>query len=231
MTDGIIVGRRYEPFTGRGRRTGVLFLRICYTVATMKHTITRAQAWELLTKYNKYPFHLQHALTVEGVMKWFASELAYGDEADFWGVVGLLHDIDFEQFPDAHCVKAPELLRAGGADDELIHAVCSHGYELTVDIKPEHEMEKVLYATDELTGLIWAVAIIRPSKSVQDMEVKSVKKKYKVANFAAGCSRAVIEKGALMLGWNLDTLIEKTILAMRSCEASVNAFMADSTSA
>lgn len=164
-------------------------------------------------------------------MKWFASELAYGDEADFWGVVGLLHDIDFEQFPDAHCVKAPELLRAGGADDELIHAVCSHGYELTVDIKPEHEMEKVLYATDELTGLIWAVAIIRPSKSVQDMEVKSVKKKYKVANFAAGCSRAVIEKGALMLGWNLDTLIEKTILAMRSCEASVNAFMADSTSA
>ncbi|MDR0636678.1 MAG: hydrolase [Treponema sp.] len=197
----------------------------------MKHTITRAQAWELLTKYNKDPFHLQHALTVEGVMKWFASELAYGDEADFWGVVGLLHDIDFEQFPDAHCVKAPELLRAGGADDELIHAVCSHGYELTVDIKPEHEMEKVLYATDELTGLIWAAAIIRPSKSVQDMEVKSVKKKYKAANFAAGCSRAVIEKGVVMLGWSLDTLIEKTILAMRSCESSVNAFMARSTSA
>ncbi|MDR2417426.1 MAG: hydrolase [Treponema sp.] len=197
----------------------------------MKHTITRAQAWELLTKYNKDPFHLQHALTVEGVMKWFATELAYADEADFWGVVGLLHDIDFEQFPDAHCVKAPELLRAGGADPELIHAVCSHGYELTVHIKPEHEMEKVLYATDELTGLIWAVAIIRPSKSVQDMEVKSVKKKYKTANFAAGCSRAVIEKGAAMLGWNMDTLIEKTILAMRSCEASVNAFIAHSTSA
>jgi predicted hydrolase (HD superfamily) len=197
----------------------------------MKQTITRAHAWDILTKYNKDSFHLQHALTVEGVMRWFAAERAYGDEADFWGIVGLLHDIDFEQFPDAHCIKAPELLRTGGADDELIHAVCSHGYELTVDIKPEHEMEKVLYATDELTGLIWAAAIIRPSKSVQDMEVKSVKKKYKAANFAAGCSRTVIEKGAVMLGWDLDMLIEKTILAMRSCESRVNAFMAGSAGA
>ncbi|MDR0663648.1 MAG: hydrolase [Spirochaetaceae bacterium] len=178
--------------------------------------ISREQAWELLNQYNKDPFHLQHALTVEGVMKWFANELGYGGETEFWGNAGLLHDIDFEMYPDQHCLKAPELLRSGGASDALIHAVCSHGYGLTVDIKPEHEMEKVLYAVDELTGLIWAVAIIRPSKSVQDLEVKSVKKKYKSPNFAAGCSREVIEKGAAMLGWDLDTLIEKTILAMRS---------------
>jgi predicted hydrolase (HD superfamily) len=188
-------------------------------------TLSRAAAWELLNKYNKDPFHLQHALTVEGVMKWYARELGYGAEEEFWGNVGLLHDIDFEEFPNEHCIKAPELLRAGGAGEDLIHAVCSHGYGLTNDIKPEHEMEKVLYASDELTGLIWAVAIIRPSKSVQDMEVKSVKKKYKTLNFAAGCSREVIEKGAAMLGWELDVLIGKTILAMRSCEASVNAFM------
>ncbi|MDR1326507.1 MAG: hydrolase [Treponema sp.] len=193
----------------------------------MKHTITRAQAWDLLTKYNKDPYHLQHALTMEGVMKWFARNPTYSDEADFWGIVGLLHDIDFEQFPDAHCIKAPELLRAGGADDALIHAVCSHGYGLTVDIKPEHEMEKVLYATDELTGLIWAVAIVRPSKSVSDLEVKSVKKKYKTTSFAAGCSREVIQKGAAMLDWDLDTLIMKTIYAMRSCETGVLTFMGD----
>jgi predicted hydrolase (HD superfamily) len=192
--------------------------------------MTREEAWELLKAYNKDPFHLQHALTVEGVMRWFARDLGYGGEEDFWGIAGLLHDIDFEQYPDEHCIKAPELLRAGGAGEALIHAVCSHGYDLTVEIKPEHPMEKVLYATDELTGLIWAAAIIRPSKSVQDMEVKSVKKKYKAANFAAGCSRPVIEKGTAMLGWDLDTLIEKTILAMRSCEASVNAFMAETAS-
>jgi predicted hydrolase (HD superfamily) len=184
-------------------------------------TITRDQAWELFRTYNAEPFHLQHALTMEGVMRWFAEDLGYGAAADFWGMVGLLHDIDFEQFPDEHCIRAPELLRKGGAGEELIHGVCSHGYELTVDIKPEHEMEKVLYATDELTGLIWAAAIIRPSKSVQDMEVKSVKKKYKTPAFAAGCSREVIEKGAAMLGWDLDTLIQKTILAMRSCEEAV----------
>ncbi|GHU91389.1 HDIG domain-containing protein [Spirochaetia bacterium] len=191
----------------------------------MKSSLSRDQAWELLKQYNKDPFHLQHALTVEGVMRWYAADLGRGDEADFWGIVGLLHDIDFEEYPDQHCIKAPELLRSGGADEALIHGVCSHGYELTVDVKPEHEMEKVLYAADELTGLIWAAAIIRPSKSVMDMEVKSVKKKYKTANFAAGCSREVIEKGAAMLGWELDKLIEKTILAMRSCEADINAFM------
>ena len=188
----------------------------------METNITRQQAWELLNRYNKDPFHLRHALTVEGVMRWFAKEQGFGGEEDFWGIAGLLHDIDFEQFPEQHCVKAPELLRAGGASEELIHAVCSHGYGLTVDVKPEHLMEKILYAADELTGLIWAVAIIRPSKSVMDMEVKSVKKKYKTPAFAAGCSREVIERGAAMLGWELDALIEKTILAMRSCEAAVN---------
>jgi predicted hydrolase (HD superfamily) len=158
-------------------------------------------------------------------MKWYAGELGCGDAAEFWGNVGLLHDIDFEEYPSEHCLKAPELLRSGGAEEDLIHAVCSHGYELTVDIKPEHQMEKVLYAADELTGLIWAAALMHPSKSVQDMEVKSVRKKFRAANFAAGCSREVIETGAAMLGWELDTLIEKTILAMRSCEAAVNAFM------
>jgi len=190
----------------------------------MEAKINREQAWELLKQYNKDPFHLQHALTVEGVMKWFAQDQGFGGEQEFWGIVGLLHDIDFEQFPGQHCVKAPELLRAGGTSEELIHAVCSHGYGLTtVDAKPEHTMEKILYASDELTGLIWAVAIVRPSKSVMDMEVKSVKKKYKTPAFAAGCSRQVIEQGAALLGWELDTLIEKTILAMRSCEAGVNA--------
>jgi predicted hydrolase (HD superfamily) len=191
----------------------------------MGQTLTREQAWDLLCMYNKDPFHLQHALTVEGVMKWFARDLGYEADEKFWGIVGLLHDIDFEQYPSEHCLKAPELLRKGGAGENLIHAVCSHGYELTVDVKPEHEMEKVLYASDELTGLIWAAAIIRPSKSVQDMEVKSVKKKFKAPAFAAGCSRPVIEKGAAMLGWDLDKLIEKTILAMRSCESDVRTFM------
>ena len=181
----------------------------------------RAKAWELFKQYNRDPFHLQHALTVEGVMRWYAGYLGYGGEIEFWGNVGLLHDIDFEMYPGEHCLKAPELLRSGGADEALIHAVCSHGYGLTVDIKPEHEMEKVLYAADELTGLIWAAAIIRPSKSVKDMEVKSVRKKYKALNFAAGCSRDVIERGTAMLGWDLAKLIEKTILAMRSCEDDV----------
>jgi predicted hydrolase (HD superfamily) len=189
--------------------------------------ITRTRAWELLRQYNQDPFHLQHALTVEGIMKWYARDLGFGAEEEFWGMVGLLHDIDFEQYPAEHCIRAPELLRQGGAGEDLIHGVCSHGYELTVDVRPEHQMEKVLYAADELTGLIWAAAIIRPSKSVRDMEVKSVRKKYKSANFAAGCSREVIEKGAAMLGWELDLLIEKTILAMRSCEEVIGAFMAD----
>lgn len=187
----------------------------------MKDHISREQAFALLKKYNKDHFHIQHALTVEGVMRWFAGELGYGEDAEYWGIVGLLHDIDFEQYPEQHCIKAPELLREGGVGEDIIHAVCSHGYELTVDIKPEHEMEKVLYAVDELTGLIGAAALMRPSKSVQDMELKSVKKKYKSANFAAGCSRQVIEQGAQMLGWELDELIRRTILAMRSCETEV----------
>lgn len=191
----------------------------------MRECVSRQQAWELLTKYNKEPFHIQHALTVEGVMKWYARELGYGDEEEFWGIVGLLHDVDFEQYPEEHCIKAPELLKEIDAGEALIHAVCSHGYELTVDIKPEHEMEKVLYAADELTGLIWAAALMHPSKSVQDMEVKSVKKKYKSANFAAGCSREVIERGAEMLGYELSELIQKTIYAMRSCEDEVAAAM------
>ncbi|MDR0323348.1 MAG: hydrolase [Treponema sp.] len=194
----------------------------------MKAKINREQAWDLLRQYNKDTFHLQHALTVEGVMKWFAKDQGFVDEEEFWSIVGLLHDIDFEQFPDQHCDKAPELLRNSGASEELIRAVCSHGYGVTVSqIKPEHPMEKILFASDELTGLIWAAALIRPSKSVMDMELKSVKKKFKTHSFAAGCSRKVIEDGAAMLGWELDALIEKTILAMRSCEASVVAAIAD----
>ena len=189
-----------------------------------KH-ISREEAFDLLKQYNQDRFHIQHALTVEGVMKWYANELGYGQDAEYWGIVGLLHNIDFEQYPEEHCVKAPELLRNAGVGEDIIHAVCSHGYDLTVDVKPEHEMEKVLYAADELTGLIGAAALMRPSKSVQDMEVKSVKKKYKSANFAAGCSREVIQHGADMLGWDLNDLIQKTIYAMRSCEAEIQEAM------
>ena len=191
----------------------------------MRTTIDRQAAWNLLRQYNTDRFHLQHALTVEGTMRWYAQELGYGDEADYWGIVGLLHDIDFEQYPDQHCIKAPELLRAGGVGEDVIHAVCSHGYKLTVDVKPEHEMEKVLFAADELTGLLGAIALMRPSKSVQDLEVKSVRKKFKAVNFAAGCSRDVIRQGAELLGWELDKLFELTILAMRSCEDSVRTAM------
>ena len=193
----------------------------------MNAGITREQAFDLLKKYNQEEFHIRHALTVEGVMRWYAKKLGYGEEEEFWGIVGLLHDIDFEQYPEQHCIKALELLKDGGASEELIHAVCSHGYAITVDVKPEHLMEKVLYAADELIGLIWAAALMRPSKSVQDMEVKSVKKKYKSANFAAGCSREVIERGADMLGWELSDLIQKTILEMRSCEADIAEAMAE----
>ena len=184
----------------------------------MAQTMTRDAAWALLTEYNQEHFHLKHALTVEGVMRWYAAELGYGEEADFWGIVGLLHDLDFERYPEQHCIKEQEILRERGADERLIHAVASHGWGLTVDVRPEHEMEKVLYAADELTGLIGAAALMRPSKSVSDLELKSVKKKYKSANFAAGCSREVIERGAKLLGWELDDLISRTILAMRSCE-------------
>lgn len=184
----------------------------------MAETLTREAAWSLLTEYNKEQFHLKHALILEGVMRYFARELGYSDEEDFWGIVGLLHDLDFEQFPEQHCIKEQELMRERGIDERIIHATASHGYGITVDIAPEHEMEKVLYATDELTGLIGAVALMRPSKSVSDLELKSVKKKYKNLNFAAGCSREVIERGAAMLGWELDDLISRTILAMRNCE-------------
>ena len=188
----------------------------------MKTILTREEALALLKKYNKEPFHILHGLTVEGTMRWYAKELGYGEEEDFWGIVGLLHDIDFELYPEEHCKKAPELLREGGAEEELIHAVCSHGYGLVTDIKPEHTMEKVLFAADELTGLIGAAARMRPSKSVMDMEVQSLKKKFKDKRFAAGCSRDVIRDGAEMLGWSLEELMEKTILAMRSCEERIN---------
>ena len=184
----------------------------------MSNTISREQAWDLLKEYNKDHFHLKHALTVEGVMKYFADSLGYSDEKEFWGIVGLLHDLDFEIYPQQHCIKEQEIMRSKGIDEKIIHATASHGYLLTVNVKPEHTMEKVLYAVDELTGLIGAVALMRPSKSVQDMEVKSVKKKYKNQNFAAGCSREVIQRGCDMLGWELNYLIEQTILAMRSCE-------------
>lgn len=184
-----------------------------------KKELTREKAWQLLTEYNKEQFHLKHALTVEGVMRYFAEKLGYKDEVDFWGLAGLLHDLDFEQYPEKHCIEEQKIMREHGIDERLIHAVASHGYMLTVDVMPEHEMEKVLYAVDELTGLIGAVAIMRPSKSVSDLEVKSVKKKFKNAKFAAGCSREVIKRGSDMLGWELDYLIEQTILAMRSCES------------
>ena len=178
--------------------------------------MTRDEAWALLTEYNQDPFHLEHAQTVENTMKYFARKLGYGEEEDFWGIVGLLHDLDFEQFPDQHCIKEQEIMAERGVDPRIIRAAASHGYGLTVDIKPEDEMEKVLYAVDELTGLIGAVVLMRPSKSVQDLELKSVKKKFKTKSFAAGCSRDVIEKGAEMLGWSLDDLIQQTIDALRT---------------
>ena len=187
----------------------------------MTSTITREQALELLKKYNKEPFHIQHGLTVEGVMRWYANELGYGEDADFWGIVGLIHDVDFENWPEEHCKKAPELLREAGVSEEMIHAVVSHAYGQCCDTAPEHEMEKVLFATDELTGLIGAAARMRPSKSVSDMELSSLKKKFKDKKFAAGCSRDVIRQGAEMLGWELDALMEKTIAAMRPDEAAI----------
>lgn len=188
----------------------------------MQTKITREQAWEIIRKYNQEEFHIYHALTVEAVMRWYAKELGYAEEEEYWGIVGLLHDIDFELYPEEHCVKAVELLKAEGAEEELIHSIVSHGYGLVSDVKPEHLMEKVLFAADELTGLIGAAAKMRPSKSVSDMEVKSLKKKFKDKRFAAGCSRDVITQGAEALGWTLDELMEKTILAMRACEEQVN---------
>lgn len=189
--------------------------------------LTREQAWDLLNEYNKGEFHLKHGQIVGDVMRWYANELGYGDETDFWETVGLLHDLDFEMYPDEHCIKSQEIMREKGLDERLIRATASHGYGLHFDglPEPQHEMEKVLFATDELTGLIGAVALMRPSKSVDDLEVKSVKKKYKDKKFAAGCSRDVIQQGADRLGWTLEELMEKTILAMRSCEDFVNAAM------
>ena len=184
--------------------------------------ITRTDALNLLKKYNQEPFHLLHALTVEAVMRHLAVQLGYADEADFWALCGLLHDIDFEKFPQAHCQKAPELLAEIQAEPELVHAVCSHGYGITVDIRPEHEMEKVLFAVDELTGLIGAAAKMRPSKSTQDMELSSLKKKFKDKKFAAGCSRDIIKKGAELLGWELDKLLDTTLCAMRETETAVH---------
>lgn len=189
----------------------------------MKTAITKERAIELLKEHNKEPFHILHGLTVGAVLRWYANELGYGDDADFWEVCGILHDIDFEEYPDEHCIVAPRLLKEAGAEEELIHAVVSHGYGHRVEVKLEHEMEKVLYAADELTGLIWAAAKMRPSKSTKDMEVSSLKKKFKDKRFAAGCSRDVIEKGAEGLGWELPKLMEMTILAMRACEDEVNA--------
>lgn len=179
---------------------------------------TPEQAYDLLKEYNEGEFHLKHGRIVGDVMRWYANELGYGDEADFWQSVGILHDLDFEQWPEQHCTKEQELMREKGIDESLVHATASHGWALTVDIRPEHEMEKVLYAADELTGLIGAAALMRPSKSVKDMEVKSVKKKYKDKKFAAGCSREVIERGCQLLGWELGTLIERTLEAMKASE-------------
>lgn len=191
----------------------------------METGMTREQAWALLREYNQEPFHLQHALTVEAVMRWFANELGYGADADFWALCGLLHDVDFERYPDQHCTKAAEILPAASASEPLTHAVCSHGYGLCSEVKPEHEMEKVLFATDELTGLIGAAARMRPSKSCTDMELSSLKKKFKDKKFAAGCSRDVIRQGAEMLGWELDTLLDRTLQAMRASEADIQAAM------
>ena len=194
----------------------------------MEH-IARNDAFALLKKYNKDPFHIQHALTVEAVMKWYANELGYGEDAEYWGIVGLLHDIDFELYPAEHCLKAPELLKDGGVSDDIIHSVCSHGYGITVecgttiDVEPLHEMEKVLFAADELTGLIWAAALMRPSKSTKDMELKSLKKKYKSKGFAVGCSREVIERGAAQLGWDLEKLLTMTLQAMAATEDEIKA--------
>ena len=187
----------------------------------MNANMTREQAVALLRKYNQERFHLQHALTVEGVMRWYAGQLGYGGDADFWALAGLLHDVDFERWPEQHCVKAPELLREANASDELIHAVVSHGWGITVDVAPEHEMEKVIFAADELTGLIGALTLMLPSKDVADVQLKSLKKKFKDKKFAAGCSRDVIARGAEALGWELDRLMQATISAMQATDASV----------
>ncbi len=189
-------------------------------------SMTRAQAWDLLTQYNKEPFHLRHAITVEHVMGWFARELGYGDEAEHWSVVGLLHDLDFEQWPEEHCVKCRELMRQAGVDEDTIRSVACHGWGICSELKPEHKMEKVLFACDELTGLIGAAALMRPSRSTKDMELKSLKKKFKDKKFAAGCSREIITDGAQLLGWELDKLLELTLRAMQDEEDAIEGAVA-----
>ena len=189
-------------------------------------SINREQAWAMLTEYNKDKFHLRHGITVEHVMGWYARELGYGDREEFWSLVGLLHDLDFEMWPEEHCIKCQELMRQAGIEEEMIRAVACHAWPRRVDIKPEHEMEKVLHATDELTGLIGAAALMRPSKSVSDMELKSLKKKFKDKKFAAGCSRDAIALGAELLGWELDKLLEMTLKAMQAEEAAIESAVA-----
>ncbi len=184
--------------------------------------MNREKAFEILKNYNKEEFHIRHALTVEGVMRYFAKEM--NEDVEYWGIVGLLHDVDFEMYPEEHCIKCVELLKENGVEDSIVHSICSHGYGLCSNVKPKHIMEKILFATDELTGLIWAATKMRPSKSTKDMEVSSLKKKFKDKKFAAGCSRDVIKQGAEMLGWELDTLFEKTILAMREDEDKINEY-------
>ncbi len=189
-------------------------------------SLSRQQAWDLLTRYNQEPFHLRHAITMEHVMGWYARELGHGDREEFWSIVGLLHDLDFERWPEEHCVRSQQLMREAGLDEELIHATASHGWGITVDVEPVHEMEKVLFASDELSGLIGAAALMRPSKSVADMELKSLKKKFKDKKFAAGCSRDIIRKGADLLGWPLDQLLERTLHAMQAEEGAIEAAVA-----
>lgn len=188
----------------------------------MKSEINREAALALLKEYNKEPFHILHALTVEAAMRWFAKNLGYSEDEEYWALTGLLHDIDFEMYPSEHCKKAPELLKKAGVGEDMVYSICSHGYGLCCDIEPKHQMEKVLFAVDELTGLIGAAAKMRPSKSVRDMELSSLKKKFKDKKFAAGCSRDIIKKGAEMLGWDLEKLMQDTLEAMRASEESVN---------
>lgn len=184
----------------------------------MNSGFTRQEALTLLKSYNKEPFHLLHAFTVEGIMRWYAKELGYEEDMDFWGIAGLLHDVDYEKYPEEHCIKAVDILEEAHADKELIHAVCSHGFGICSDVEPVCEMEKILFAVDELSGLIGAAARMRPSKSCSDMEISSLKKKFKDKRFAAGCSRDTIRQGAKLLGWELDELLEKTLSAMKACE-------------
>ena len=190
----------------------------------MRTTVTSEEAYTMICKYNTEPFHLRHAETVSCVMREMSKMLGYGDESEYWASVGMLHDIDFERYPENHLENTPDILRSEGISEDVIHAVCAHGYGICSDVEPELEMEKVLFASDELTGLIWAAAKMRPSRSCTDMELSSLKKKYKDKKFAAGCSREIIQKGADMLGWSLEDLLQKTLDAMKASEEEVNEF-------